>query len=141
MIIYTDTINDVQRKEISGFFAGWLNPPSSEVLLNLLKNSDYFVIAIDDQCNKAVGFITCLTDKILTVYIPLLEVLPEYQNMGIGSKLVEKIFKKLHNIYKIDLCCDKELQDYYARLGMDKIYGMTLIKYEYQSGAAARFGQ
>ncbi|MCD4783632.1 MAG: GNAT family N-acetyltransferase [Candidatus Eremiobacteraeota bacterium] len=135
-MIYSNSIEDVKVENLTGFFIGWPNPPSSQVLLNILKNSGYFVVAIDDENNRVVGFITCLTDNVLTVYIPLLEVLPEYQKLGIGSELIRSVFKKFSNIYEIDLCCDEELQDYYSRFGMKKSYGMTLMKYEYQSGEA-----
>ncbi len=38
---------------------------------------------IDDINNKVVGFITAISDGVISAYIPLLEVLPKYQNMKI----------------------------------------------------------
>jgi GNAT superfamily N-acetyltransferase len=37
-----------------------------------------------------VGFITAITDGVLTTYLPQLEVLAEYRGQGIGSALVER---------------------------------------------------
>jgi ribosomal protein S18 acetylase RimI-like enzyme len=134
VIIYKDSIDNTLEENFQGFFVNWPNPPSVKVFLELLKYSDYFVIAVDETNGKTVGFITSISDRVLTVYIPLLEVLPEYQGMGIGSELVRRVFEKFDDFYKIDLCCDEELQDYYSGFGMVKVFGMTRKKYEYQNG-------
>ncbi len=51
-------------------------------------------MVIDDENGKFVGFITAITDKILSAYIPFLEVLPEYQRQGIGKELVKRMLEK-----------------------------------------------
>ncbi|MCL2593786.1 MAG: GNAT family N-acetyltransferase, partial [Defluviitaleaceae bacterium] len=61
-------------------------------------------------------------------FIPLLEVLPEYKNKGIGTRLMEEILKKLSNIPNIDLLCDAELQPFYERFKMHKAHGMLIRK-------------
>jgi len=63
--------------------------------LKLLKNSYKIVVAIDNSCNKVVGFITSISDGIISAYIPLLEVLPEYQQQGIGKELVSRLLQDL----------------------------------------------
>jgi ribosomal protein S18 acetylase RimI-like enzyme len=57
---------------------GWPNPPSDEVFLKLLKDSYRVVLAFDNE--KLIGFISAISDGVLSAYIPLLEVLPEYQS-------------------------------------------------------------
>lgn len=69
-----------------------------------------------------------------SAYIPLLEVLPEYQNQGIGKKLIQLLLEELKDIYMIDLICDEELQPYYEKVGMMKAKGMISRNYKYQSG-------
>jgi len=54
-----------------------------------------------------------LDKKINFAFIPMLEVLPEYQNRGIGKKLVEKILDSLDHLNCIDLTCDEELRSFY----------------------------
>ena len=71
----------------SGFFDGWPNPPSRANFYRILQNSTYVWLAVDKDSNKVVGFINAISDKVLTAYIPLLEVIPEYQKQGIGSEL------------------------------------------------------
>ena len=72
---------------LEGFFVDWPNPPSTETHLKLLSNSYKVVIAIDPTINKVVGFITAISDGVLSAYIPLLEVLPAHlQQSSKGSR-------------------------------------------------------
>lgn len=131
---YTNSIEGITADMLEGFFVGWPNPPSTETHLTLLKNSSYIVIAIDEEIQKVVGFITATSDNVLSAYIPLLEVLPEYQGKGIGKQLVSAMFKQLEHLYMIDLCCDDDLVPYYETFGMTKATGMVLRNYARQSG-------
>jgi hypothetical protein len=79
MIIYSDNIENINPDMLKGFFEGWKKFPSPERHFEILKNSDYKFIAIEDGSKKVVGFINAISDNVLTVYIPLLEVLPEYR--------------------------------------------------------------
>ena len=105
---------------LKGFFVDWPNPPNQQTHLKLLKKSSKVIIAIDDKTNQVVGFITAISDGVLSAYIPLLEVLPEYKNKGIGKELVNRMLKELDDIYMIDLCCDDDLVPYYEKFGMRK---------------------
>ncbi len=135
MIVYKFYSDELKHIEIEdGFFDGWPNPPSKETHRKILGNSYKSIVAIDDESNKIIGFINAISDGILSAYIPLLEVLPEYQKQGIGMKLVKKMLKELNDFYMIDLCCDKELQAFYERTGMIKSHSMIYRNYEYQCG-------
>jgi ribosomal protein S18 acetylase RimI-like enzyme len=120
---------------LNGFFVGWLNPPNPQTHLKLLEKSSKVVLAIDDKTNHVVGFITSISDGVLSAYIPFLEVLPEYKNKGIGKELVTRMLKQLDDIYMIDLCCDDDLVPYYEKLGMFKSNGMLSRNYKMQSGS------
>lgn len=89
MIKYIDNIKGITEDELEGFFVGWPNPPNKTKHLKLLDKSSHIWIAYDDEFNKVVGFINAVSDQVLSAYIPLLEVVPEYQGKGIGGKLVE----------------------------------------------------
>jgi len=136
MIWYAEDLNGITADKLQGFFVGWPNPPSPETHLTLLGHSDEIVLAIDDESGRVVGFITAHTDRILTAYIPLLEVLPPYQGQGIGSELVRRMLAKLNHLYAIDLMCDLEVQPFYERLGMRPAAGMMIRNYDQQSGVA-----
>lgn len=83
---------------------------------------------------KVVGFIAALSDEVLTVYISLLEVLPEFQKRGIGKNLVSKMLELTKDFYMIDLVCDENLVDFYDRFGMKKQIAMSKRNYKSQSG-------
>ncbi|WP_433747316.1 GNAT family N-acetyltransferase [Falsibacillus pallidus] len=134
-MIYKNSIDGISSDMLNGFFDGWPNPPSPETHLKMLKNSSSVVIAFDEQENKVVGFITAISDGILSAYIPFLEVLPAYQSKGIGNALVKRMLEELKDIYMIDLCCDDDLVPYYEKLGMFRANGMLFRNYERQSGA------
>jgi ribosomal protein S18 acetylase RimI-like enzyme len=65
-----------------------------------------------------VGFVTAISDGVLSAYIPLLEVLPEYQGRGIGAELVRRLLDRLGGLYMVDLCCDEDVVGFYERLGL-----------------------
>jgi len=134
MIVYTDSLDHVTPDNLHGFFVGWPNPPSPETHLKLLANSDEVLLAVDDETGNVAGFITAISDGILSAYLPLLEVLPAYRGQGIGSELVRRMLEKLKGLYMVDLLCDAELQPFYTRLGMRLARGMMVRHYERQSG-------
>ncbi len=134
MITYTDSLEHITADRLLGFFVGWPNPPSPDTHLKLLQNSSELVLAIDETTGNVAGFITAISDGVLSAYIPLLEVLPAYQGQGIGQELTRRMFEKLNGIYMIDLLCDPELQGFYQKLGMRPASGMLFRNYEKQSG-------
>lgn len=129
---YTTDIRIIDKLNLEGFFVGWPNPPSVDVFKKLLKGSYKVVLAHHE--GKLIGFINSILDGVLSAYIPLLEVVPEYQGKGIGRELVVKMQQALSHLYMVDLLCDKELIPYYEKLGMHKAQGVFLRNYERQSG-------
>ena len=125
---YIDTIDEIASHQLQGFFVGWRSPLTPERHYELLRGSTHFIAALDD--NKVVGFITALSDGVISAFIPLLEVLPEYKNRGIGSELVRRMLEKLENITNIDLTCDPDLQPFYENFKMLRSTGMILRKYK-----------
>ncbi|MEM1328824.1 MAG: GNAT family N-acetyltransferase [Bacteroidota bacterium] len=113
-------------EQLNGFFVGWKKRPDPCVHLHLLKNSDVIVLAQDVDSKAIIGFITAITDHVLSAYIPLLEVLPEYQNKGIGTQLLRLMLEELSTFYMIDLSCDSALQPFYKKFRMQEVKGMCL---------------
>ncbi len=134
MINYLKKCDDISANQLNGFFVGWPNPPSPETHLKILKGSYKFVLAVDDKTNNVVGFINCVSDGVLAAYIPLLEVLPQYKNLGIGKRLVELLLKDLSDLYMIDLLCDIDVQKFYKKIGLTEASGMLIRNYNNQSG-------
>ena len=135
MIRFVDSLGDTTPEQLQGFFVGWPNPPSPQTHLRILQKSTAVELAVDDTTGRVVGFINAFSDGVLMAYIPLLEVLPEYQGQGIGRTLVERMLARLGNLYAVDLLCDPELQPFYAQAGMQPATGMLLRNYARQAGA------
>lgn len=134
MIRYRTDTKSITPKRLEGFFVGWPSKPSAKTHLSLLQKSGRVVLAIDDKTGNVVGFITAVTDGVLSAYIPFLEVLPGYRGKGVGEKLIKKMFVLLKGLYMIDLTCDEGLCAYYEKFGMRKTHGMMRRDYKRQSG-------
>ena len=134
MIEYIDNLENISTQMLKGFFVEFSRRPSSEKLYEILKNSEYKILALDTDKNRVVGFINAISDHTLSAYIPLLEVLPDYQKHGIGKELVRRMMEKLHDYYMIDICCDERLARFYGRFGMKRILAMTIRNYQNQLG-------
>lgn len=133
MIHYTEDLTNISVDNLSAqFFVGWLNAPSPETHLKLLQGSYHVCLALDGD--TVVGFITAISDGVLTAFIPLLEITPAYQGQGIGRELTRRMLASLDNLYSVDLLCDVELQAYYAKLGMVAVHGMAVRNYHNQAG-------
>ena len=128
MINYQYDISGLAKSDMDPFFEGWPQKPESAKRIEILKNSDYVIIAKDGD--NMIGFINAITDKTLSAYIPLLEVVPEYRKQGIGKELVKRMLEQLKDYYMIDLCCDEHLEGFYKKLGMQKVTGMIKRNYE-----------
>jgi ribosomal protein S18 acetylase RimI-like enzyme len=134
IIRYSTSLEQVTADQLrGGFFVGWPNPPAPETHLRLLQGSAYVVLAWDGE--QVVGFITAISDGVLSAYIPALEVLPAYQGQGIGTALVQQMLEQLRHLYMIDLICDAYVQAFYARVGMRPYTGMIHRNHDRQSGA------
>jgi len=133
-IVYQETAAGLTPGQLTGFFAGWPNAPSPETHVRLLAQSDHIVLAVDEERGKVVGFVTAVSDGVLSAYIPLLEVLPAYHGQGIGSELMRRMLEQLRHLYMVDLLCDPELQPFYSRLGMRPGTGMLIRHYDRQAG-------
>jgi ribosomal protein S18 acetylase RimI-like enzyme len=132
-IAYRTTTDGITPESLEGgFFEGWPNPPSPSTHLEILKGSDHVVLAMDGD--EVVGFITAISDGVLSAFITLLEVLPEYQNRGIGQSLMNQIMTEIGDIYMVDLVCDANLSRFYAELGFATTTGMSRRDYDMQPG-------
>ena len=131
MIRYVDSLDGIAPGQVTGFFAGWRNPFPPEEHLRMLAGSDRVVLAVDEESDRVVGFVAALTDEVQGAFITLLEVLPEYQNRGIGQGLMRRMLDdQLRDIQTIELMCDMDLVPFYTRFGMKPASGMVLRRRE-----------
>lgn len=116
MVVYASSTDGIRHEQLAGgFFAGWPVKPSPQRHLELLQGSYAVELALDGD--QMIGFATAISDGVMSTYIPLLEVLPEYQGQGIGSELIRRLLRRLDHLYMVDLSCDAGLEPFYRRLG------------------------
>ncbi len=125
-IQYQTDLEGICAEHLAHFCVGWQHPICGNEMYTILENSYSIVLAKDG--NRVIGFINALSDGLKFAFIPMLEVLPEYQKRGIGTKLFNILLKSLGDIPNIDLTCEETLQRYYERFGMLKSYGMVFRK-------------
>jgi len=130
-IIFAKDLSGVTEDMLKGFFVGWLNPPNTDAFIKILQGSYCCRLAVDADAGRAVGFVNAISDGVLAAYIPLLEVLPEYQGRGIGGELLRLILDDLQGFYMVDLLCDADKQGFYAKHGMHRACGMMLRNRRY----------
>ena len=133
-IVYSDDLTGVQAGHLRGFFEGWPSPPSPETHLRLLRASSHVVLALEHDSGRVVGFVTALSDGVLSAYLPLLEVLPTYRGRGIGTALVRRMLARLAGLYMVDVVCDPALVGFYARFGLRPATAASLRDHARQAG-------
>ena len=137
---YIDSLDGITPAMLKGFFDGWPAPPSPETHLRILRGSALVILAVDRSAGRVAGFITALSDGVISAYLPLLEVLPEYRRQGIGRELVTRMLRTLDDLYMIDVVCDPEIVPFYERLGFARGTAMMRRHYARQSGRPGSAG-
>jgi ribosomal protein S18 acetylase RimI-like enzyme len=125
-VVYTNDLEGLAAADLEGFFEHWPAAPTPERHLDILRGSDYVVLAREGDRGRVVGFVTAISDGVLSAFIPLLEVLPERRGEGIGTELVRRLLAELEDFYMVDLMCDPELETFYRRFEMELLSGMGL---------------
>ncbi len=125
-VVYTTDVTNLSAADLEGFFVDWPVRPSGERHLELLRGSRHVVLARDGEGGRVLGFVTAISDGVLSAFVPLLEVLPERQGEGIGTELVRRLLADLEGLYMVDLMCDPELAPFYRRFEMAPLSGMGL---------------
>jgi GNAT superfamily N-acetyltransferase len=87
VIGYQSNLNGISAAQLEGFFVGWPNPPSMDTHLRILEGSAYVVLALEGD--RVIGFVSAISDGVLSAYISLLEVLPNHQGRGRGTRIGE----------------------------------------------------
>ena len=134
MIHYQFDLHNLSPDHLDGFFVGWPNPPDQATHWRILEHADEIVLAIDDATGAVIGFINAITDGVLTAYIPLLEVLPDYQGRGIGRELIRRMIERLAGYYMIDLVARPDLEGFYESVSMQRQLAMVIRDFKNQSG-------
>ncbi len=132
MITYTNDLSGVKAETFVGFFEGWVQKPTPEQHLEILRHSAFCWLAFAGT--RCVGFINAISDGFFYAAIPLLEVVPEYRGKGIGAELIRRMRQTLKDFYAVDLICDEDMADFYEKAGFSRAVGMIWRNYRFSGG-------
>jgi GNAT superfamily N-acetyltransferase len=127
-------LTGIGAEQVAGFFEGWPNPPAPETFLRLLAGSFRISLAVLEDTGEVVSSAQAISDGVLTAFIPLLEVRPEFRGQGLGLRLMEHLLAQLDHLYAVDLSCDEALFPFHERLGFTRGGGMIRRNYRRQNG-------
>ncbi len=121
-----EQISDIKQIQNLMKSVGW-NPRTKKQWTDCLQNS--FAVYSSWEKEELIGFGRLVTDKKYAMVYDLV-VHPQYQNKGIGKKIVSELVKKCPKGTSIGLFIeDKDsLKSFYKSLGFEPIQGMQLKK-------------
>lgn len=119
MITYKDT-HDFSAQELQRLFLSveWSSGHYPEKLVIAMKNFKTVYTAWDDD--RLVGLICAMDDGIMTSYIHYLLVDPDYQHLGIGKQLVEKMKEKYQDYLRIVIVAYNAEVGFYESCGFKR---------------------
>lgn len=123
-IIYKN-IHDFNEKDLQDLFLSveWSSGHYPEKLVVAMQNFKTVYTAWDED--KLVGLICAMDDGIMTAYIHYLLVNPEYQHLGIGKTLVEKMKEKYKDYLRIVIVAYNEEIGFYESCGFKTANGAS----------------
>ena len=118
-ITYKD-VHNFKQSDLQELFLSveWSSGHYPEKLVIAMKNFETVYTAWDGD--KLVGLICAMDDGIMTAYIHYLLVNPDYQDMGIGKQLVEKMKDRYKDYLRIVIVAYNEEVGFYESCGFEK---------------------
>lgn len=96
----------------------WSSGHYPEKLCAAMRNYETVVSAWDGE--RLVGLVCAMDDGVMTAYVHYLLVNPEYQDMGIGRRLVEDIKEKYRDYLRIVVVAYNAEAHFYEACGFKK---------------------
>ena len=116
------------QKQVQDLFKSvdWISANYPERLMKALNNCETVITAWDNE--QLVGLINAIDDGELTAYVHYLCVRPEYQDKGIGKKLIEQVKEKYNDyLYLILIAENDSLINFYEKNGLEKVDGTHVM--------------
>jgi GNAT superfamily N-acetyltransferase len=96
----------------------WSSADKPELLHKALLASHSLVTAWDDS--RLVGLGNAISDGFLVVYYSHLLVLPDYQQRGIGTRLMRMLLKRYKGFHQQMVVADGGAIDFYRKCGFER---------------------
>jgi ribosomal protein S18 acetylase RimI-like enzyme len=129
MVDYWDKTDIVNLYKSAGW---WKDSYDTSKIDEMMKGSFAFAVAINKEIDKAVGMGRVISDGISDAYIQDLVVLPEFQDSGIGRKLVKTLLEYCisKKIIWIGLIAEPNQSGFYSNFGFKTLKNYTPMKFE-----------
>ena len=108
--------------------AGWwgeTTPDDPDILKQMIQGSHCFAIAVHNS--EIIGMGRAISDGVSDAYVQDVMVKEEYQDIGIGSSLIEMILERLRgdNIGWVGLIAEKGSHSFYKKYGFQRMLNAT----------------
>ena len=115
-VTYSD-IKEIDRSRLVDLFRSveWDSANYPDRLQKAIAGSDSIFTAWDGD--RLVGLVNALSDTAMTVYVHYMLIRPDYQNKGIGRKLLDMVKEKYRDFPKILLISQDGETGFYEKNG------------------------
>lgn len=119
-IVYSE-VKDIEIDKLLDLFnsVSWNSAKYPERLQLAIKNSHSVVSAWEGD--KLIGLMNCISDGYMTAYFHYLLVNPDYQGMGIGKTIVQKMLSKYDGLICNFLISYENKVGFYEDFGFEKV--------------------
>ncbi|MBE9062904.1 GNAT family N-acetyltransferase [cf. Phormidesmis sp. LEGE 11477] len=119
MITYSER-RDISIEQILPIYElnGWSAAQKPDALRQALLNSHSLISAWNSE--QLVGIGNAISDGFLVVYYPHLLVHPDYQQQGIGGKIMELLAKNYEGMHMQMLVAEYETTAFYQKCGFER---------------------
>lgn len=130
------TDKNINLKQLINLYqsVGWTSyTEKPELLQQAVHNSLYVLGAFDHD--QLIGLIRVVGDGLTIIYIQDLLVLPAYQNQGIGSTLINKVWKEFRHVRQQVLLTmeEPETRAFYEKNGFTSCDQGELVAFYHES--------
>jgi len=110
----------VEEEEVIALYKAnaWSSAKKPKELLAALRNSHTLVVA--RNAGKLIGIGNAISDGYLVVYYPHLLIHPEYQGIGVGRKIMERMQTIYGSFHQQMITADGDAITFYKKLGFER---------------------
>jgi GNAT superfamily N-acetyltransferase len=130
-LVVIDRLDERRQSQLVALFqsAWWTAQRQPEAIARMLEGTDVVVGLVDPAADQLVGFARAITDRTFLAVVLDVIVEPRYRGEGLGARLMDELLARpeLSDVDSIELVCQPELIDFYARWGFSDAVGRSLL--------------
>lgn len=130
-LIVADRLDRRRQRQLLDLYrsAWWTAQRQPAAVERMLRESDVVVGLIEPATDQLVGFARAITDRTFLAVVLDVIVDPGYRGIGLGARLMDELLGRpeLTDVESIELVCQPELIEFYARWGFTDTVGRSLL--------------